>query len=470
MHKMSGSVMSKDEMPERASDTVEEIPEAFARNNAGHPKWVFELRRTLYCKAKQNPKYQFYTLYGLVCREEVIEAAWQMVRRNKGAPGVDGVSIEEIQTRAGGEKEFLANIREELLAKTYQPNEVKRVYIPKANGKMRPLGIPTIKDRVVQSAVHIVIEPIFEADFLDCSYGFRPGRRAHDALNELQGNIRAGRTEVYDADLESYFDTIPHDKLLACVQKRITDGSIIKLIRMWLKAMVVERDGDGPPRYHRPKQGTPQGGVISPLLANLYLHYFDVMFHKEYGPGTWANAKLIRYADDLVILAKHVGSRISDFAKEALENRMGLKINREKTTIRNLKRKGNNLEFLGYTYRCEKAKQWDGLYQKMLPSCKALKRIKDRISELTNAERGCAPIHDTIKKINEVLRGWAGYFSIGFCRPAYHHIDQYVFQRVKKHLKRRSQRPYRCPSGTSWYAHIEALGYERLGKRLRPAN
>jgi len=299
--------MSKEEMSARTSDTgKEEIPASFANNEAGHPTWVFELRRTLYCKAKQDPKYQFYTLYSLVCREEVIKAAWRTVCRNDGVPGMDGVSIEQIRNSAGGEEQFLKEIREELLTKQYKPNAVKRVFIPKANGKLRPLGIPTVKDRVVQAAVLLVIEPIFEADFLECSHGFRPGRSAHDALNELQGAIRAGYKQAYDADLESYFDTIPHDKLMKCLQRRITDGSILKLIRMWLRAVVVESSGDEPPRSYRPKQGTPQGGVISPLLANLYLHFFDVMFHQSRGPGTWAKAKLIRYADDFVILTKYV--------------------------------------------------------------------------------------------------------------------------------------------------------------------
>jgi len=460
--------MSKDKMPERASDAMMEIPEVFAKNTARYPTWVFELRRTLYCKAKQDPKYRFYTLYSLVCREEVIEAGWHMVRRNGGAPGMDGVSIDQIRNSAGGEQEFLASIRQELLSKQYQPGVVKRVYTPKASGKMRPLGIPTVKDRVVQAAVLTVIEPIFEADFLGCSHGFRPGRSAHDALKELRGAIRAGCKQAYDADLASYFDTIPHDKLLACVKRRITDGSIIKLIRMWLRAIVVDQTGDGPPRYHRPKQGTPQGGVISPLLANLYLHYFDVMFHKEYGPGTWAKAKLIRYADDFVILAADVGERIEDFVQKTLEGRMGLHINREKTAIRDLTCKGNNLEFLGYVFRCEKAKRWNGWYQNMLPSPKALKRIRARIGELTSARRGCVPVQDTIRQLNRGLSGWAEYFSIGFCAPAYHAVDRHAQRRLIKHLKRRSQRPYRCPPGRSWYQHLQDLGLQRLSVRLRP--
>jgi RNA-directed DNA polymerase len=461
--------MSKEKMSAMTSEPTQDIPKTFVENTKGYSEWLFALRRTLYCKAKQEPKYQFYTLYQLICREDVVKAAWQMVARNGGAPGMDGVSIEEIKTTAGGEKVFLEQIRQELIAKTYQPGEVKRVYIPKANGKMRPLGIPTVKDRVVQAAVLLIIEPIFEADFLECSHGFRPGRSAHDALKEVQENIRAGRTQAYDADLASYFDTIPHDKLIACVQRRITDGSVIKLIRMWLRAIVVEDSGDGkPPRYYRPKQGTPQGGVISPLLANLYLHFFDLMFHKEYGPAVWANAKLIRYADDFLILAKHVGTRISDFVDEVLESRMGLSINREKTAIRDLSQKGNNLEFLGYVFRREKAQKWNGYYNNLLPAPKSLKRIKAKVSELTTSCQGCVPIKDTIGQINRMLAGWAKYFSLGYKAPAYHSIDMHTQCRLIRHLKRRSQRPYRCPKGISWHKHLENLGYTRLSKQLRP--
>jgi RNA-directed DNA polymerase len=456
-------------MSARTSETgEEEIPAAFANNVAGYPTWVFELRRTLYCKAKQNPKYQFYTLYSLVCREEVIRAAWRTVSRNDGAPGMDGVSIAQIRDSAGGEEQFLGEIREELLSKRYQPAVVKRVCIPKANGKLRPLGIPTVKDRVVQAAVLLVIEPIFEADFLDCSYGFRPGRSAHDALKELRGAIRAGYTQAYDADLESYFDTIPHDKLIKCVQRRITDGSIIKLIRMWLRAVVVETNVDGPPRYYRPKQGTPQGGVISPLLANLYLHFFDVMFHRASGPGVWIKAKLIRYADDFVILTRNAGTQLNQFVEHAIEKRMGLRINREKTKVRDLRRKGTNLTFLGYEFRREKATHWKGWYDNMLPSKRSLTRIRARIHEMTDMRQGCTPTRETVRQINRTVSGWAQYFSLGFCQPAYSAIDSYVHTRLIYHLGRRSQRPYRRPTGVSWYSHIEKLGYQRLTKRLCP--
>lgn len=445
-----------------------EIPAAFAKNTAGYAPWLFELRQTLYCKSKQEPKYQFYTLYALVCRTEVIQAAWRLVSRNGGAPGVDGVSIQQIRNSAGGEEKFLEGIRQELVTKTYEPDKVKRVYIPKANGKERPLGIPTVKDRVVQAAVLLIIEPIFEADFLECSYGFRPGRSAHQALNKIQENIRAGRTEVYDADMASYFDTIPHGKLIQCVERRVKDGSILKLLRSWLKAIVVETPRDGkPPRYYRPKQGTPQGGVISPLLANLYLHFFDLMFHKNYGPGTFADAKLVRYADDFVILAKHVGTRISDFVTEALEHRMGLSINREKTAIRSLKEKGDNLEFLGYVFRREKAKQWHGWYNNMLPSTKTLKRIRMKIRLMTSSKWAYKPAVKLIAELNAMLRGWAQYFSIGFCAPAYRAIDRYTQYKLYKHLQRRSQRGYRRPKDISRSRFLEQLGYCRLSTNLR---
>ena len=213
-------------------------------------------------------------------------------------------------------EKFLADLQQELTTRTYHSLPVRRVYRPKANGKLRPLGIPTIRDRVAQMAVVLVVEPIFEADFLDCSYGFRPGRSPHDALNEVQENLRDVAGGLRRGSFQSYFDTIPHEKMMKCVEHRISDRSVLKLIRMWLKAVIVERgQWPGRARHTRSKQGTPQGGVISPLLANLYLHWFDKQFHRSDGPIEWANARLVRYADDFVIMARYIGGRISWFVE-----------------------------------------------------------------------------------------------------------------------------------------------------------
>jgi RNA-directed DNA polymerase len=419
------------------------------------------LRHKLSQKAKQEPKFRFYALYDRIYRWDTLVAAWNQVAQNRGAAGVDGVTIQQIVSSGDDETsgliDFLIELQKELQEKRYQPQPVRRVYIPKADGKLRPLGIPTVKDRVVQAATLSLLEPIFEADFLDCSYGFRPERSAHQALKEIHANLAAGYREVYDADLQGYFDSIPHDKLMACLRMRIADRTVLKLIRMWLETPVVEETEDGP-KITRSEQGTPQGGVISPLLANIYLHWFDKCFHAKDGPAQWAKARLVRYADDFVVMAPYQSPQLVGWVEKKLEDWLGLKINRTKTRIVDLKVKGTHLDFLGYQFRYDRSKFGSGTYLNWCPSAKAVTREQAKLTEMTASRQGLKPIPQLIAEINRHLKGWMNYFSLGYPRVAFGKIGFHVRDRMVRHLRRRSQRPYRKPEGRSWYRELVELG------------
>jgi RNA-directed DNA polymerase len=447
--------------------TTEQAVEAQPYREAILPPRLAALRQKLAQKAKQQPQFRFYSLYSGVMDKDTLLAAWWKVCSNGGAPGVDGISIEQIVRKENGEQSLLQEIGAELRAKTYRPQPVKRVYIPKANGKMRPLGIPTVKDRVVQMAVLLILEPIFEVDFVDCSYGFRPGRSAHQALEEIRQHLLDGKTSVYDADLKGYFDTIPHDKLMACVKMRVVDGSVLKLIRLWLEAPVVEppEKPGGKPKVKRNDKGTPQGGVISPLLANIYLHWFDKAFHRADGPAHWAQARLVRYADDFVVLARHQSQRLRQHIEDKLEKWLELELNREKTRIVNVREE--SLDFLGYTFRYVNSRLYPGTkVLSMRPSAKAVQRQKDALRWLTSAAMRTVPVTELIGRINRQLRGWGNYFGHGYWKDAFHEITGHLQVRLAVHLRNKSQRRYRVPEGQTLYQHLQALGLIHLKGKL----
>jgi len=422
------------------------------------PSKIRDLQIKLYRKAKNEPGYRFYMLYDKIYREDILTHAYELARANKGAPGVDGQGFEEIDSK--GLEKWLSGIREELRNKTYQPQPVRRVMIPKAGGGERPLGIPTIRDRVVQTAAKLVLEPIFEADLEPSAYGYRPKRSAQDAIRKVHELLCAGYTDVVDADLSKYFDTIPHCELMQCVAQRIVDRDVLRLIKMWLTAPVEERGEDGKRRLVGGKGrhcGTPQGGVASPMLANLYMNRLLKGWRKT-KRGEQFRAQIVNYADDFVILSRGKAAEALEWTRQ-VATRLGLTLNEAKTSIKHARTEGFN--FLGYTFGPHRYKKDGHWYLGASPSKKSVERIKRKVGDLLET-RNAGPWLEVRDRLNQILRGWSAYFSYGTRTVAYRAVDNYVYQSARHFLRRRHKVQSRGTNRFSAEAVFGELGVLRL--------
>jgi len=424
---------------------------------------VRQLQRQLYVCAKESRSRRFHALYDRIYRRDVLWEAWERVRRNRGAAGIDAVSIQSIEE--SGAEVFVDSLHEILRAGSYRPTPVRRCYIPKADGRKRPLGIPTVKDRVVQMAAKLVIEPIFEADFKAASFGFRPRKSATDALEAIRMAGNRGLNFVIDADIKSYFETIDQEKLLSMVEKRVSDRRVVKLIRQWLRAGVME---DGTVR--ETLAGTPQGGVISPLLSNIFLDYLDSVWAAECSHL----GELVRYADDFVVM-----SRTPSTSREALRRlhgimqRLGLTLHPEKTKTVDLRRGRDSFVFLGCAIRKKRSilRRPDCHFMQRWPSPRAMNRLRERLHDLTDARHAGADLRDIIASLNPVLRGWGQYFRSGTCDREFQKIDEYVYRRLRSWHWRRGGQRRRCRSDQWPRERYHELGLHRLRGSVRyPAN
>jgi RNA-directed DNA polymerase len=422
---------------------------------------VEKLQQALHAKAKESPDFRFYALYDKVFRPDVLWTAWRRCLINGGAPGVDGVSFENIE--AYGEGRWLGELAEELRSKRYAPQPVRRVNIPKPDGKLRPLGIPTIRDRVVQTAALLVLEPIFEADLPPQQHAYRAGHSAHDALRDVKALLDHGRIEVVDADLSGYFDSVPHAELLQSVARRVSDAGVLRLVKRWLVAPVEETDARGRTRRTTRNKdegrGTPQGAPISPLLANLYMRRF-VLGWKTLGHERNLHAKIVNYADDFVICcSRGRGEQALDAMRRMME-RLKLTVNEAKTHLCRLP--DESFDFLGYTFGRLWSRRAGRHYVGYRPSKKSRQRLRDRLHEATSRRWLWLSEQEMVAKLNRILVGWGRYFSIGAAQHACEANDAYLFQRLRQWWCRKHKARNRRDSRFSARFLYQQLGLVQL--------